>query len=164
MCYWCFYFFSEFPLLYWVLLFIERQIIFPFFKKMLLMYFCNKKNNFYNSLMFAAAPLSSRQISLTGTTTQYSPHCLCLCLRCCDAPTHPSDPCVSTLAGVVPEPEGQVEEAGALRPDPASQNSLCGHVRFVGDTADRQLHAGKLASPWSLQSVSAGVWGTSGGN
>lgn len=39
--------------------------------------------------MFAAAPLSSRQISLTGTTTQYSPHCLCLCLRCCVAPTHP---------------------------------------------------------------------------
>lgn len=56
-------------------------------------------------------------------------------------------PACRPLTGVVPEPQGQVAEAGALRPDPTSQDSLCGHVRFVGDTAHRRLRAGKWRLP-----------------
>lgn len=64
-------------------------------------------------------------------------------------------PCVCTPTGVVPEPPSQVEEEGALRPDPAGQDSLCGHVRSVGDTARRHLHAGKwrLSPPIATESV-----------
>lgn len=40
---------------------------------MLLMYFCNKKKTFYNSLTFAASASELKTNFPPGTTTQYSP-------------------------------------------------------------------------------------------
>lgn len=45
-------------------------------------------------------------------------------------------------SGLVPEQKSQVEEAGALRADPAGQDALRCHLRPVGAAQDGQLRTG----------------------
>lgn len=84
------------------------------------------------------------QSSLVQTLLQIQNSCFTHLLLCIFVLKSFSSVWVRFLSGLVPEPQGQVEEEGAVRPDPTGQESLRSHVRFIGVTEERQLHTGEF--------------------